>query len=185
MVYVFEHVIDLLREFGFFAVLLPWLLIFAIFFGILQKTKVLGEQKNINAIVALAAAFFVVAATPIVDAINSLIPAAAYLIVAALLILMVLGFFIKDVGDGMVNKWYTKLGLVILIVIVFLGVIDYTSSANIPIIHQLVVFFLGGGNGNGISVPGVGINEESLKIFGAVALMLIVIFGTMYYISRD
>ena len=182
---VFQHVIDLLVEFGFFAVLLPWLLIFAIFFGVLQKTGILGDKKNINAIVALAAAFFVVAATPIVDALNNLIPAAAYLIVAALLILMVLGFFVENVGSGMVSKWYTKLGLAILIIIIFLGVIDYTSPANIPVVHQLVVFFLGGGSGGG-GVPGVpGINEESLKIFAAIALMLIVIFGTIYYIGKD
>lgn len=184
MVYVFEHVIDLLRDFGFFAVLLPWLLIFAIFFGVLQKTKILGDQKNINAIVSLAAAFFVVAATPVVEALNALIPAAAYLVVAALLILMLLGFFVKDVGDGIIHNKWALFGLVILIVIIFLGVIDYTSTANIPGIHQLVAFFLGTGGGVP-GVPGVpGVNEETLKIFAAIALMLIVIFGTMYYMTK-
>lgn len=183
MVYVFEHVIQLLENFGFFRVLLPWLLIFAIFYGILNKTKILGEQKNINAVVALAAAFFVVASTPIVDALNALIPSAAYLIVAALLLLMFMGFFVKpDVGGGLIeNKWAMAL-LGIFVLLIFAGVIDYTSPAQIPVVHEVVQgFFGGGGGGAGAAAGGFSMSEEQWGLAGAVALMLFVVFGTMYY----
>ena len=39
---------------GVFAYLLPFLFIFAVVFGILNKTKVLGENKGVQATIALA-----------------------------------------------------------------------------------------------------------------------------------
>ena len=180
---VFENIISVLTEFGFFAVLLPWLLIFAIFYGILLKSGVLGDNKQVNALVAFAVAFFVVATTPVVTALNNLIPAASYLIVAVLLMLLLMGFFVKDINGIVESKW-VKLILAGLIVIVFLGVISYTSNIPIPGISQLVAFFLG--QGGEVAVPGIpGINEETLMTFGAIALMGVVILGTMYYMTKN
>ncbi len=49
----FGDTINLLREVGVFDFLLPFLLIFSIIFAILEKTKILGEDKsNINIIVS-------------------------------------------------------------------------------------------------------------------------------------
>jgi hypothetical protein len=42
-------------DFGVFAYLLPFLMIFAIIYGILSKTKLLGKNKGVNATIALAA----------------------------------------------------------------------------------------------------------------------------------
>ena len=49
-----------LQQLGFFGFLLPWIFMFAVVFGLLVKTKILGEDKRLAAVVALVAAFFVV-----------------------------------------------------------------------------------------------------------------------------
>ncbi|MBI5061869.1 MAG: hypothetical protein HZB67_06190 [Candidatus Aenigmarchaeota archaeon] len=49
-----------LQQMGFFGFLLPWVFMFAVVFGLLLKTKVLGDDKRIAAVVALVVAFFVI-----------------------------------------------------------------------------------------------------------------------------
>ena len=150
MVYVFEHVLELLETFGLFRVILPWLLIFAIFYAVLMKTKLLGDTeanttvKNINAIIAAVAGFLVIAATPVVEALNALIPQAAYLIVVCLLFMMAMAFFVKtDTIEGLfANK--KLLGIILLVfVFIFLGIIDMTAGFHIPVIHELVLVCMG------------------------------------------
>jgi hypothetical protein len=55
------NAVDLLNQWetaGVFDYLLPFLLIFAVVFGILETTKVLGEHKGIHTIVALVIGLF-------------------------------------------------------------------------------------------------------------------------------
>ena len=144
--------------------------------------KLFGDEaKNINAIVSLAAAFFVVAATPIVDAINALIPSAAYLIVTCLLILMVMGFFVSDVGEGMFTNSKLKYVIFLFVILIFLGIIDYTSSVQIPIIHSIVGAFLGTtsvGGGGGVSFN---FTEEDFATSIGVFIMLAVVLFTIWF----
>ena len=37
--------VDFLQDFGFFDVVLPFLLVFTLVFGILEKTKIFGTEK--------------------------------------------------------------------------------------------------------------------------------------------
>ncbi|MDP3026526.1 MAG: hypothetical protein Q8N63_02370 [Nanoarchaeota archaeon] len=46
------NVLNVWADMGVFAYLLPFLLIFALIFGILSRTKMLGENKGVNAILA-------------------------------------------------------------------------------------------------------------------------------------
>ena len=80
---VLGEAIDLLQDFGFFDVVLPFLLVFTIVFGILEKTKIFGTEKfkgndipkkNLNAMVAFSIAFFVVAAKEIVASLQESLP---------------------------------------------------------------------------------------------------------------
>ncbi len=45
-------VLNMWADIGVFAYLLPFLLIFALVFGILSRTKMLGENKGVNAVLA-------------------------------------------------------------------------------------------------------------------------------------
>jgi len=53
----FAEVLNEWAQAGVFAYVIPFLLIFAIVFGILQKSKILGAKKGIDAIVSIAVAF--------------------------------------------------------------------------------------------------------------------------------
>ncbi|MEM5801785.1 MAG: hypothetical protein QXQ18_00110 [Candidatus Aenigmatarchaeota archaeon] len=65
---VLESVIETLRNFGFFDLYLPFVLTFALFYGILQKVKLFGETaqaERINAIIAFIAAFYILIFSPV------------------------------------------------------------------------------------------------------------------------
>ena len=79
MVTPLGRAIEFFREFGLFDIVLPFLLIFAIVFAVLEKTRILGvnkvgdeeiPNKNLNAMVAFVLAMIVVAAANIVSVIN-------------------------------------------------------------------------------------------------------------------
>lgn len=135
---VLSDALDFLREFGIFDVILPFLLVFAVVFGILEKTRILGEEKikdivyprkNLNAIVAFVLAMLVVAATKIVGVINTALPQISLLIVVALSFLLMIGIFMKP--D---NTLYEKLNgkwMAFLMIIMFVAVI-FVFLGNIP-----------------------------------------------------
>lgn len=52
--YTITDILNIWAGYGVFAYALPFLLIFAIVFGILSKTKLLGDNKGVQATIALA-----------------------------------------------------------------------------------------------------------------------------------
>ena len=93
-------VIDFLKDFGFFDVILPFLLVFTILFGILEKTKIFGVEKigdktypkkNLNAMVAFVIAFFVVAAKNVVQVLQVSLPNVT-------LVLIIVIWFVFEIG---------------------------------------------------------------------------------------
>jgi hypothetical protein len=56
----FEILVYNLNTMGFFGFILPWVFIFCIAFGLLAKTKVLGDDARIAAVVSIILGFFVV-----------------------------------------------------------------------------------------------------------------------------
>ena len=64
----FQEAIEPLRKIGFFDYYLPFILMFAIFYGLLKKSKIFGEDKSaekINLIISLSASFYVTIFTPV------------------------------------------------------------------------------------------------------------------------
>jgi hypothetical protein len=81
------------KEFGLFEFYLPFVLIFALFYGLLMKSKVFGTERvarNINAIISFAAAFLIMGYTPVGAALGLFI--SRFLGTAAAVIIMVLAF---------------------------------------------------------------------------------------------
>ena len=115
MASVLRGTIEFLQDFGLFDVVLPFLLIFAIIFAILEKTLILGKEsdggpkKNLNSIVALVIALLFVSANKAVNIISTALPNIALMIVIAVSFLMMLGVFWKteefDFKDNE-SKWY-------------------------------------------------------------------------------
>ncbi len=128
--------IEFLRDFGLFEVVLPFLLVFTLVFAILEKTKILGHEKdgdkevpakNLNSVIAFVIALLVVASANVVRIINESLPNIILLLVISLCFLLLISIFM---GEGELNfkdehgGWY--LGLMIAL---FIGVILIFLSA--------------------------------------------------------
>lgn len=74
---------------NYFAIIFPALLVFAIVFALLDKTKILGENRGINAIIAIVLAFIVMLSANVAEVINLMAPWFVILFVFILLLLMV------------------------------------------------------------------------------------------------
>ncbi len=134
-----QNMIYRLDNLGLTDILLPFLLIFVIVFAILQKTKVLGEErKNLSIIVALVVGLLVVIphatgrfppnADPVVI-INDALPQLSIVLVAVIFLLVLIGAFGQDyvfLGVTMPG-WITLLSLVV-IVIIFGGAAGWWSG---------------------------------------------------------
>ncbi len=118
-----------LDRWGLTDVLLPFLLIFVVIFAILQKTKILGEdKKNLNVVIALVVSLMVVVphvtgrlppnADP-VEIIKSALPQVSIVVVAILFLLIMIGIMGQDVVMLGITApgWITFISLGIIIFI--------------------------------------------------------------------
>ncbi|MEK6808027.1 MAG: hypothetical protein AABX75_03280 [Nanoarchaeota archaeon] len=176
------NVMQLLQNFGFFKVVLPFLLIFAMFYAILLKTGVLGGEdkswtKSTSAIVAMVAAFLVIAYTPVVDAMTTFIPQASFLLVIALLVLMLFAFLGFNTTDlyGKMNKWV--LVIVIPLILIFLAMIGFSVGPGVPILYGLSQGLIGG----------VTLDSETMSLLIGMAIVIgipLVVVGAVIYSGK-
>jgi len=124
----FEDFFATLESWGMLDALLPFLLIFTVIFAILQKTKVIGEdKKNIHVIIAMIIALLVViphvinpgGPADVVGIINQAIPHISLVIVAIVMLLILIGVFGKDI-DVMGTSLAGWIALASFIVVVYI-----------------------------------------------------------------
>jgi phosphoglycerol transferase MdoB-like AlkP superfamily enzyme len=93
-----------LEAYGVMDFLLPFILVFTIVYAVMQRTKILGDNKNFNVIVALVLGLLFVVphftgTYPLgydpVEVLNSALPSISLVAVAAIMLLMLLGIFGK------------------------------------------------------------------------------------------
>ena len=125
--YSLQEFIRTLEGWGLTDVMLPFLLIFILFFAVLEKTKVLGEgKKNLNVAVSLIIGLLVVIPhvmglyppnRDVVDIMNRALPSFSIVVVAIMMLLLLLGIFGGDaklVGMKMGN-WIAVISLIIIL----------------------------------------------------------------------
>ena len=132
MASAFRGVLDFMSRMGLYDVVLPFLMIFAIVFAALEKSKIFGTakdeddrvitKKNLNAIVAMVIAFFVVASAKAVGIITKVSVGVVFLFLFGIFFMMFAGLFAKEEKHGFFLKkgWLTFLmvaGLIIVAVI--------------------------------------------------------------------
>ena len=134
---VFREVIVFFDKLGIYDVVLPFLLVFTIVFAILDKTKIFGTEelegrkyskKNLNAIVAFVAAFFVVASTKLVAVLNEALANTVLLLLLIVLFLVLIGSFFKEGEDVALEKgWraFFMTAMFVGIVLIFLDALDW------------------------------------------------------------
>ncbi len=91
---IFETLVRNLNAMGFYGFVLPWLLVFALVYGLLSivsdKTKM---DRRVNGLIALAIAFFVTAYSNIGTVFIGLFGGASIIFAAALVIVLFLAMF--------------------------------------------------------------------------------------------
>lgn len=169
---VFEAVLELLAEFGFFRVVLPFLLVFALVYAIIMKSGILGKYdqpwtKNISAIIALAIAFIFISYSPAIEVLSILIPQASFVLVVALMLMMVIalvfpGMF-KWIGkEQKVSPWLVIPG--IFIIIIFVAITGYAVGDRVPFLYGFAQMFMGS----------VGLGKDSMNLLIAFAVIVVI-----------
>lgn len=104
----FSNLAYYFEAYGVMDFLLPFILVFTIIFAVMQRTKILGDKKNYNVVVALVMAllfvvphitgFYPLGYDP-VDVMNNALPSISLLAVAAIMLLLLMGIFGTDFSN--------------------------------------------------------------------------------------
>jgi len=84
--------------------LLPFLLVFFIIFAILEKTKVLGDKKQINALISFVIGLIFVGAIYPKLVVENLILFLTVTLVAVFVVLLIWGFIFEGTTDAKLHK---------------------------------------------------------------------------------
>lgn len=165
--------IGFLKDFGFFDIILPFLLVFTIVFGILEKTRIFGTEdgkkegkpkKNINAMVAFSIAFFLISAQQIVSAIQISLPQVVFVLIVIVSFLMLVAAMYQEGEDFKLEKGWKKF----LIFLIFFGLLAIFLNA-FGWLEVVIGFFIWGW-GNAV-VPAI--------------IILAVVLLVIYFIVRE
>ena len=135
-----RNTIEFFVELGIYDVILPFLLVFAIIYAILDKTKILGTEnyegveipkKNINAMVAFVMGFLVVVSKQLVSTINKALANVVLLLILLVMFLLLIGlFYKKDEEVALTGGWRTAfmISILISIILIFFDAIPTRSG---------------------------------------------------------
>ena len=119
--------LGLLGSVFFTNIILPFLLIFTVVFAILDKTRILGEKRDVNAIIALVFGLVVVGVPSAIGVVMNIIPVIAVIIVILLAWLMTYGFISYEKDKPLVSDAWKKTFQIVL-GITFLGTIAWATG---------------------------------------------------------
>ncbi len=144
--YQLEGFVEIINSWGLRDVMLPFLLVFVIFFAILAKTRVLGEdKKKFNLIIALVIALVTViphvtnsypANFDPVDIMNQALPNISIIIVAAIGALIIIGAFGGQVTE---RPAYLTGGVIVICAVIYTIFVFPTLS---PLLLAVAIIFV-------------------------------------------
>ena len=141
---VFRESLVFFDQVGLYDVVLPFLLVFTLVYGVLEKSKILGTEKtaddkktttrkNLNAMVAFCTAFFVVASAQLVALINVFVARIALVLIILVMFMLLIGSLQKQQGsDGFdfLERWKWLGGVVIAaVVLIFADGVGWLQPA--------------------------------------------------------
>ena len=102
---------------GFFSHILPFLLIFAVVYGVLFRMNLFGEQKGVQVIIALVLGLLSIRYRLLGDVLKVISPRLGVGLVVILALLILIGMFVPEDAEGIMGWILMGVGLVIFIVI--------------------------------------------------------------------
>ena len=136
-------ILNYLADFGVFAYLLPFLLIFAVIFGILEKANILGTNRGVHATIALAVGLLALQFDYVSSFFASIFPYAGIGIAVVLVALILMGLISGD--DDKIGKWiWFGVGAIAFIAIVWasLSELDFLFGRGFGDFGELVPILL-------------------------------------------
>jgi len=119
-------ILNIWADMGIFAYALPFLMIFAIVYGILAKTNLLGDNKGVNATIALAVGLLSLQFDYVSGFYASIFPYAGMGIAVLLVALILMGLvFGGEGGLTWIRYIWFGIGAIIFIIIIFTSVSDF------------------------------------------------------------
>jgi len=112
-------------DFGVFAYLLPFLMIFAIVYGILNKTHLLGKNKGVDATIALAVGLLALQSGYVTNFFAMIFPYTGMAIAVLLVALILMGLSGKEDLPWIKYVWF-GIGLVSFIFVLIYAFGDFT-----------------------------------------------------------
>ncbi|HLE06689.1 MAG TPA: hypothetical protein VI790_05005, partial [Candidatus Nanoarchaeia archaeon] len=95
---IIAGVIDTWRRFGIFDFILPFLLVFGIVYGILERTQLFGDKagKSVNAIIAFAIAMTTTLSSWFISFLTGFLPWVSTISIVIITGLMLVAMFVGD-----------------------------------------------------------------------------------------
>lgn len=177
--------------FRYFNVIFPVLLIFAVFFAILQKTKILGKNPTINAVVAVAVALMSLLSDTIIKLINFMAPWFVLVFIFVILLLLIyqlLGATEGDILGALKSEksiQWAVFGIAIVILMAGLGTV--LGQKMLPITQEGAPETAAVEGGEGVAGEDWQRNVLATlfnpKILGVIMIFLVAIFAVAFLSS--
>ena len=179
----FADIIELWKAQGVFEFYLPFVLMFAIFYGLLSKSKIFGDEekerrvRNINVVVSIVAALFIMV-SPVGVSLTTFFGAfftqTMVILTTMLAFMLIIFMFIPhtSVGDFMKEpmkyaKYFIPLALVAVLAIFF--------ASGGPKIFGINIGSVGGG----LNFPGLGLSSQDIvTLIMILGFLLLVLYLT-------
>lgn len=170
--------------FQYFNVIFPILLIFAVVFALLHKTKILGENPTINAIIAIAIAFMSLLSQSLIDLINFMAPWFVLVFIFVILLLLIyqtLGASEKDILGALKGEKTIQWAVFgVAIIILFAGFAHVFGQEMLAQQAPTLVEVTEGG----VATPSFQVNIWttifSPQVLGVIFIFLIAIFAVAF-----
>ncbi len=120
-----KEVAELLDKIGLIDIIIPFMLVFTIFYAVLERTKVLGSKekgRRINAIVSLVISLFTVMAVNSLNLMDLIIRYFVIILMIGFFIALILGMVGSKAGNN--NKLLMGSLGIIMILVLFYGLMD-------------------------------------------------------------
>ena len=177
---------------NYFSIVFPALLVFVLVFALLQKIKILGESKSINALVAIALGFIVLLSESVLSLINFAAPWFVIFFIFMVLLLVVfklMGASDENIASVIRNDKIVQWAIIaISLIIVASALGNVYGQRLLPLTAEDNVTAVEDGEAAGVATTSYRTNVAAVffhpKMLGLVFLLLVAVF-TIALITKE
>jgi hypothetical protein len=128
-----KEALIVLVDYGLYDVVLPFILIFTIFYASMNKIDFLNGDKRVYAIISFVVSFIAVASLKVIKSINTIIPFVGLFVIIIFCIILIGGLFgLTSMKENKFVKWSSIIFLMISSIFILISVFDFNFLSIIP-----------------------------------------------------